>query len=268
MDRHEWKDTAPAYKNWTFSVVAVHEDGEVYPGLHISSGGVEFSRRDVEEAIRSGVFAREIFRLAERDKINEANLENALADRDAARGTAEAFQRDVEAAELGVRWIAEELGLLRDGRYTRTSNVTHSDLLEAVRALRTRCADAEYRADPDALALWGNDRESVGRVAERERCTQLFLAYAEGWHGWKLKDGAAESVRMMLKDLGSGAIVTKRSVFVESDPRNFGLPTIRDEHYDTLQDTKGPEGTPREAMAREDSEAKKDEPGSDSSESG
>jgi len=53
-------------------------------------------------------------------------------------------------------------------------------LLEAVRALKTRCADAEYRADPDALRLWGNDRENSGRVRERCRIRRELRAWLEG----------------------------------------------------------------------------------------
>lgn len=66
------------------------------------------------------------------------------------------------------------------------------------------------------------------RVAEeRERCVQLFLAYAFDAHGWKLKDGEADGVRMMLEDLRSGAEVFEPFVFLESDPSNHGMPSIR-----------------------------------------
>lgn len=82
------------------------------------------------------------------------------------------------------------------------------------------------------IATWPSVFERAERharnVAERERCEQLFLAFADEHFGWKIKDPTdAESIADTLRDLRTGTSVRTRRVYVESDPDARGLPSIR-----------------------------------------
>lgn len=92
---------------------------------------------------------------------------------------------------------------------------------------------AEENARLKAEASFAPDRvlEAV-RQGERDRCRQLFLAFAFDYFGWKLKDSGAEEVRNMLEDIDSGTKVHERFVFLEKDVLNHGLPSIAKEPHE------------------------------------
>lgn len=152
------------------------------------------------------------------------------------------IENDLELAAFDWPGSVEEATTSAD-EFSRAASREILRLVERVEELESViCGEAEIEAQRD-MAITARE-VALGRVNTLERA---------------------------LTEIAIPTIVYAQQVTTGHDAQPFFGAQLRaierSLHYDTLQETNGPEGTRCEAAAREDSEDRKDMPGSDSSES-